>query len=90
MDDDAALASLAEIRKDWKSNATALTLRADRLSVACVASDWLLRTRIICICVLLCIHWDCSILSFLKFCSFKTILLNWKLFSLDIWIIILR
>ncbi|CAB1436949.1 unnamed protein product [Pleuronectes platessa] len=41
----AALASRAEIRKERKSNATALPLRADRLSVACVASDWLLRTR---------------------------------------------
>ncbi|CAL8265048.1 unnamed protein product [Gadus morhua 'NCC'] len=40
----AALVSRAEIRKDRKSNATALPLRADRLSVACVASDWLLRT----------------------------------------------
>ncbi|CAL8370225.1 unnamed protein product [Gadus morhua 'NCC'] len=47
MDTDAALASRAEIRKDRKSNATALPLRADRLSVACVASDWLLRTRMI-------------------------------------------
>ncbi|KAG7241644.1 hypothetical protein INR49_025399, partial [Caranx melampygus] len=37
----AALASLAETTRERKNNAPALCLRADRLSVACVASDWL-------------------------------------------------
>ncbi|KAG7220813.1 hypothetical protein INR49_017791, partial [Caranx melampygus] len=41
----AALASLAETTRDRKNNALALRLRADRLSVACVASDWLWRAR---------------------------------------------